>query len=132
MVQIKLERIGDDTNSLMRLASGIIDENLGKGLGKSVIGNIKHREWCAEITGFDKKYKFSRLFLKGKVSYLESNSCGSRGVYSFYNLENNKIYEINSPISWKKDDRYFCIVENDRLNKITKDEVAEWLTKKNY
>jgi len=87
------------------------------------------RAWCAEITGFDSKYGLKRKFLRGQKDYSEANGPGSRGIYKYYALEEGKIYEINSPLSWKNDDRYFCRIENGEENRMTKEEVIECLKK---
>lgn len=127
MIQIKLERIGDDHREMSRFASSLIDNNIGNGAGATIVGRSTRREWCAEIVSVDPKYKYERRFLEANVSYRESNSVGSRGVYAYYNLENGKLYEIKEPISRAKTDRYFAFVENDRLHRITESEAVEWL-----
>jgi hypothetical protein len=106
LTSLKLECIGDD-NPIM-----------------------PKRAWCAEIRlGLDPKYGFKRKFLRGQKDYSEANGPGSRGVYKYYNLEEGKIYEINSPQSWKHDDRYFCRIENGEEVRLEKTEVIECLKK---
>lgn len=69
--------------------------------------------WVAEITGEDKKYGYSRNFIKGRKDYKYSNSMGSRGVLIEYILESGRIYEVKKPVSWQNSERYFCVVNND-------------------
>lgn len=130
MVQIKLERIGDDQHEMMRFGANLINQNIAPGIGASIVGKPPRREWCAEITGTDPKYRFARRFLAANVSYREANSVGSRGVFAFYNLENGKLYEIKEPVSRARTDRYFAIVENNQLQRITEAEATEWLRAK--
>lgn len=130
MIQIKLERIGDDTDALCKMCSGIVDDNTVKGAGRHIVGRPPRREWCAEIVGTHPKYRFERRFLAGNVSYIESNGSGSRGVYAFYNLENGKCYEVKEPASWSRSDRYFLLVESDEAKRVTAEEVSQWLRAK--
>lgn len=85
------------------------------------------RPWVAEIIGVHPKYKFNRSFLRYNISYEEAESQGDRGVYFFYELSNDKIYEVHDLVSRKRVDRYFCKVESGSLVKITEDEVVECL-----
>jgi hypothetical protein len=82
-----------------------------------------NRYWVAEIIGKSDKYGYERRFLKYKKDYSEANSKGTRGVYAYYILENEKIYEVCSPQSWKNDDRYFCIIINDTQFRVPREEV---------
>ena len=127
MIQIKLERIGDDVRSYAKLCRGIIDEALGKGLGSAVVGNIPSPCFCAEITGLHPKFKFERRFLKPNRDYSQANRTGSRGVYDYFNLEDGKIYDIKSPQSWKSVDRYYCRIEGGRIVRMDEDEVYRCL-----
>jgi hypothetical protein len=127
MVQIKLERIGDDRDYAFDLGRAQADA-VFPGLGNMVFGKRKFcKAWCAEVIGFHEQYKFARTFLKPNRDYTEANSMGSRGVYDYFNLENGKIYDISSPSSWKKVDRYYCRVENNQMRRITENEVEQWL-----
>jgi hypothetical protein len=122
-----LEAIGDDTRACVRLWHGVVSQALGKDVADQVIGSFPSRAWAAEITGLDPKYGFARKFLKPSVDYSEANSVGSRGVYRYYWLEEGKVYDVSSPKSWKRTDRYFCRVEDGNLIEMGKDEVKEWL-----
>jgi predicted transcriptional regulator len=85
--------------------------------------NMPPSAWVAEITGFSKKYKFERRFLKYNKDFSKSNSKGSRGVYAEYILESGAIYQV-------KDDkwRYFCTVdESGNINRLAEEEVIQCL-----
>ena len=126
MIQIKIERIGDNLSSRMKLYTKQIN-NILPGLGEAVIGKFPSRGWCAEIIGLHPKYKFDRRFLKPNVDYSQANGIGSRGVYLYYNLDENHIYEISEPKSWKRTDRYFAIVKDNKLCRITEDIIKNLL-----
>jgi hypothetical protein len=126
MVQIKIERIGDDVDQTLKFWT-MVTNDLIPGLGDITFGKKTSRAWCAEIVGIHPKYKFKRKFLIANRDYSHSNKGGSRGIYDYFNLENKHIYEISSPISWKSTDRFFCKIENNQLIRITKEEAEECL-----
>jgi hypothetical protein len=101
-----------------------IDKIFGGVLGISKL--YKKRWWVAEITGLCEKYGLSRKFISPRRDSSESNSSGSRGVYANYMLEYGKLYEVSSPKSWKRTDRFFCTGRNPREH-ITREEAIEWL-----
>lgn len=103
---LKLEAIGDDTEQVFRQ-----------------VGYSRQRAWCAEIVGRNARYGFERRFLKGRKDYSEANSVGSRGVYLYYFLEPGKVYEVSSPASWNRTDRYFAAASNGEVVVVGKDYV---------
>lgn len=60
--------------------------------------------------------------------YSEANSVGSRGVYKYYWLEDGKIYQVNSPQSWKRDDNYYCFISNGEIKELTYEEAVSCLS----
>jgi|GEM_PF-5732099 len=129
MIQIKIERIGDDErwistyktkNELIKMYNDkrIRDTRYINNPGKS-------RAWCAKIiiAKIGETEIIKREFIKPNISYLEANSKGSRGVFAFYNLENNFIYEVCSPLNWKHDDHFFCKVIDNNLIVINKGDI---------
>ena len=75
----------------------------------------KRRAWVAKISwGFN---GIEREFLNPARNYQNSNGPGSRGIFLYYWLPDG-IYEISAPINWKKVDRYFCMVKNNKLERI--------------
>ena len=124
---LSLELFGEDTREYLKLYTGIMNMMI-PGLGKSVIGGNPPSSWVAEITGFDKKYKYSRQFIKRKIDYANSNSKGSRGLIAEFLLESGKIYDVKSQVSWNRSERYFCTVDNEgEIHKILEEEVNECL-----
>lgn len=103
--QLKLELFGDDSATTSK------------------------KTWVAEIVSLDNKWKFKREFLQGQKDYASSNNSGSRGIFSYYNLFTGAIYEVNSHVSWRKSDRYFCRVESGQIVRMSEQDVIEWLKK---
>jgi len=124
VIQIRLERIGDDTKALSDLWRRVLDDSIGSGTGDTIIGRMPHRAWCAEITG----QALDHRFLRPAVDYREANRIGSRGVYAYYNLEEGHVYHISEPKSWKTTDRYYCRVENGRIVRMSNEETCQWLS----
>lgn len=112
MYTLSLESIGDDTRDLWLKWRGITGESIPPS-----------RCWVAKITGKHSKFKYAREFIKPEKDYLLANGIGSRGVYFCYHLADG-IYEISSPRSWKRTDRYFAKVTGQNLRIIEEDEVG--------
>ena len=123
---LKVECIADHADHLMKVHRNLAN-SLIPGLGDYTFGKMPRGYWVAEIIGRHPKFRFQREFLRFKKDYSEANSIGSRGVYAYYILEDNKVYEVCSPISWKNTDRYFCTVVGGEIIRLTKEEVDEWL-----
>ncbi len=85
------------------------------------------RQWVAEITGRSPRFKYERQFLRGKIDYSKSNSVGTRGVYAYYILEDGKVYDVCSPQTWRRNDRYYCIVKDGQQVRLTEEDVDRWL-----
>lgn len=126
MYVLKIECIGDDTDQLFKMYRNLTND-LMPGLGDITFGKTTKRYWVAEIMGSSPKYKYERKFVRCKKDYSEANSVGSRGVYAYYILDEGRIYEVSSPESWGKTDRYFCTVRNTELFKMSEEEVESWL-----
>ena len=87
--------------------------------------------WVAKITGLYGNDGLKRDFLYGKRDYTKSNSKGTRGIFLWYVLESGNFYEVSSPISWSRLERYFCTVsEEGEINKITKREIQSLFERK--
>jgi len=78
------------------------------------------KPWVAEIKINGKK--ISRKFLKLHKDYREANSKGSRGIFSYFVLSENIIYEIND----LQTKRYFAVVNNNKVSELNRKEVEEW------
>jgi len=92
-----------------------------------VIGN--NRPWVAEILGFHPEYMFDRRFLRPHSDYSRANGAGTRGITRYYLLDEGPIYEVQEYQSWRSQDRYYCFVEGRSLNRLSLEEVWQWLTK---
>ncbi len=122
---LKIEAIGDNADQMCRFYR-CLTNSMVPGLGDITFGKSFKSYWVAQITGFDKQYKYQRVFLRGKKSYKYANSKGSRGVYVYYLLESGNIYDVRDP-SLRKE-RYFCTVNGDGdIIKIDKEEVDQWI-----
>lgn len=86
----------------------------------------KKRCWVARITGYDPKYGYKREFVRGQVEYAESNSVGSRGVFIYYFLDPG-VYQVNAPVSWRNDERYFILSEHGKIKKISEADMKKEL-----
>jgi hypothetical protein len=100
----------------------VINDTLGDSVGNTVIGSIPRNCWVAQITGYDIKYKYKRIFLKFKKDYSESNSVGSIGVLEIYKIESNKLYEVK-----EYKNRFFCVLENGVFIKLNELEANKWI-----
>lgn len=127
---LRVEAIGDDLVGEMRITRIKLRGMVGAALAHQVIDRIPQRAWCAEIVGRDPRYGLDRRFLRGKKDYRFANSTGSRGVYLYFILESGRIYEVSSPQSWHRDDRYFChVTDAGDIERITREDVDAWLLK---
>lgn len=60
MVQIKIERIGDDSYQAMKFHCNLAI-SLVPGLGDITFGKPTSNAWCAEIVGPHPRFKFCRI-----------------------------------------------------------------------
>lgn len=80
--------------------------------------------WVAEITGFSNRYKYNRVYLKGKVDVSRMNKRGTKGIYLNYILDSDHFYEVKDGIRA----HYFCRVdETGEIAKVAEKEVIAWL-----
>lgn len=86
------------------------------------------RQWVAEITGTSAQWSYTRRFLPHKKDYRQANSMGTRGVYAHYILDEDTLYEVSDPKTWHHTDRYFCIVYEGKIVKLTEKEAQWWLS----
>jgi predicted heme/steroid binding protein len=130
MFFLKIEDIGKNHTDQINAYIGLLDTFSPK-LGRMTIGErAKSSAWVAEIVDTDRRWKFKRNFLSCNYDYSQANSKGSRGIYKCYFLENDKIYDVSEPVSWKNTARYFLYVENDEAKRITDEEVKKILERR--
>lgn len=64
----------------------------------------------------------------GKRDYSRANSKGTRGVYLNYILEEDELYLVKSPDSWRSTSVYFAAVDTGgKVVKVTNEDALEWL-----
>lgn len=129
---LRLERINGDINKRLGIFAigqcAVIKTYLGIDLLEGMRGV---RDFVAEITDFDIRYRYKRTFLRGKVDYAQSNLRGTRGVFVNYTLESGKIYHVSDPRSWRRTDKYYVTVTNEgEIVKITEEEVSACLKRR--
>jgi len=124
---LKIEAIGDNVDQELKLYRDMTNFMM-PGLGDMTFGKSKRNYWVAKITGYDSKYHYEREFLKGRKDYRKTNSKGSRGIYLWYTLESGYLYEVSSPSSWKRRERYFCIVtDKGEIKQVDEEYVEQWI-----
>lgn len=122
-----LELIGGDEPLDISIPRQILNEAC-EGVGDITIGEREAPLWVAEIIGRDQVYRYGRRFLRGTRNYKYANAAGTRGIFTWYILESGRVYEVKSPQTWSRTDRYFCRVTDDGdIVRITKEEVDEWI-----
>lgn len=84
------------------------------------------RAWVAEITACVGQF-LCREYLDGQRDYAEANSVGSRGVKEYFWLDEGLYYEVNEPLSWKRDYHYFCTVRDGEIVELTREQVVDAL-----
>jgi len=83
--------------------------------------------YVTEITGVHPRGGFTKQFLKPFVDYSNANSVGSRGATASYFLSENKLYEVQHNLNWKKQMHYFCKTVNGKIIHLTTEEAIQWL-----
>lgn len=112
---LKIECIGD---------GGGLSGKTG-ALAVMFFGNPPARAWVARVKGMRDKW-VDREFVQGQKDYTKANSVGSRGVELHFFLTDG-LYEISSPVSWAKTDRYFAYIEDGELWRVTREQAQEWV-----
>ena len=87
--------------------------------------------WVDEVIGITSD-GFEKLRLRGQKDYSEANSVGSRGVYIYYFLQENRLYHVSAPRNWKKTDEYFCRIKDGTIVKMTFKEATRWALKSHW
>jgi hypothetical protein len=126
---LKLEAIGDNHVAYLRHYE---KQAQPKRFGRKEIdaykfGTKQHVPWCAKIIRYRVDGRFDREFIDGQRDWRDSNSTGSRGIFVYYALRPG-LYEINSPETWRRVDRYFArVVDDSTLERISKEELIRCL-----
>lgn len=107
-----------------RLLASLRLEAIGDNLPRAARAT-RSRPWVARIVGIDERFGLAREFVRGQKDYRDANSVGSRGVYYYYLLEPG-VYEVCSPESWQRTERYFVASHRGEIVRIERGEVEAW------
>lgn len=126
---LRCEYIGESLDAKIQLYSGIFKTAAGDR-GKQVVGRgSSRRPWVAEITGIDDAGKLERSFLAANWQRVRANSEHSRGVELWFILEDGRLYEVSRPVSWRRTERFFCVVDQTgTIQRLSQDEANKWLS----
>ena len=70
-----------------------------------------------------------RRFLDGKRDYSKANSKGSRGIFVWYTLEQDRLYWVRAPQSWHSVETYFAALRLDgSVYRLSEQEAAAWVS----
>lgn len=126
---LKLEYIGADSADWLNAMCRQFNRFGGGDFGDKFIGRPSPGPWVAEVTGKYPSGKLQRLFVRSHRDYSRANSKGSRGVYLWFVIESDKLYEVHERVSWKNTRNYFCCVtEQGDIYVLTDQEAEEWLS----
>ncbi|MFA7121499.1 MAG: hypothetical protein WC277_08445 [Bacilli bacterium] len=124
---LKLELIGGREPTSFLIPRRVLNA-ASPGMGDTLIGKPDPLLWVAEIVGTDAKYGYARRFLRGDYDYSHANAKGTRGIFVWFLLESGRVYDVKSPFSWSRTERYFCRVTSDGdIEKISQEDVEAWL-----
>lgn len=125
---LKLEYIGADSADWLNAMCRQLNV-AAPGFGDRFIGRPSPGPWVAQIVGVYPSGKLQRTFLHSNRDYTAANSKGSRGVYLWFTLETDKLYEVHARVSWQKSNRFFvAVTENGEVKNLNDQEGAEWLS----
>ena len=125
---LELEYIGADSADGLNAMCRQFNRLGGAGFGDKFIGRPSPGPWVAEITGKYPSGKLQRTFVRSNRDYSRANSKGSRGVYLWFILESDHLYEVHARTSWKSSHNYFCAdTEAGDIRNLTDQESTEWL-----
>lgn len=126
---LKLEAIGDNHVAYLRHYEKLASPKrfTKKEIDAYKWGNRSRIPWCARIVRYRVDGRFDREFIEGQRDYRDSNSTGSRGIFVYYALRPG-LYEINSPETWSRTDRYFAkVIDDITLERIGREELIRCL-----
>ena len=87
--------------------------------------------WVDHVTGIGPQ-QIIKQRIRGNVDYSQANSVGSRGVYEYFFLQEQEVYHVSSPETWKRADQYFCRIDQGEIVRMSMEEVVEWLLKRRW
>lgn len=89
---------------------------------------LPQRPWVAEVRYDKTNCCLQRRFLRGVKDYSQSNGSASRGVYLYFYLDDDKIYEVHEPKGWKKFNRYFLRYNGFEKETLSREEATRCLS----
>ena len=126
---LSLEFIGANTHDYLRGAERLMEL---AGVKLHPEDRVRGGPWVAALRR-DAGGAIRLDFLAGKRDYSKANSKGSRGVYVHYVLEQDRLYWVQSPKSWKSTIRYYAAVTAaGGIRTLTADEAKEWIDALGY
>lgn len=81
-----------------------------------------------EIRGLDDAELFQRWPVPAQKSYADANGAGTRGVFAYYLLRPERIYEIIEPLSWSRGDHYFVYLDDGQEVRGTMEDAFRWIS----
>lgn len=92
-------------------------------------GGLRARPYGVwEIVGIGDDGVFTRLPITPQKSYADANSVGSRGVYAYYLMRSERIYEVLAPRSWSSSDHYYAYLEDGQEVRGTTEDAFRWIS----
>ena len=72
-----------------------------------IVGNVSPK--CSLVLGLSGAFMRTEP-IRGNRDYSNANSKGTRGVYDYFALENGKMYEVTTALTWNKQERYYLLI----------------------
>lgn len=120
---LKLEAIRDNQiDKLRHHRMGKV--RMGKQEAEGAAGYLGRRPFVKRVIGATQDGRPVKRDIKGRKSYTEANSIGSRGVYYWWTLDHGCCVQIQEAISIRKKRRYYAIVIDGALHEISEKEAA--------
>lgn len=120
---VGLEYIGLNTDQLFAQYAALC-----RAIGHLPDEDFPRREPAVAEISRDEFGGLAKCWLAGKRDYSKANSKGSRGVYVWYTLEQDKLYWIKDPRSWRCTETYFAAITADgTVCRLSEAQAQEWL-----
>lgn len=123
---IGLEHIGANIYNDMRA----LDETFAAlGFRVDMTGEYPYRGPAVAEMYRDGAGDLHAHWLAGKRDYTRANSKGSRGIKVWYTLEENRLYWVREPRSWRHVAEYYAAVTPEGgVYYLSEEEANEWLS----
>jgi len=128
-VVLKLECLSDRHWRNRRLAKLIYSNSGVPSRATKKGSDIYYHPWVANVEISESGLITSRNFIKGTKDYSDANSSGIKGVYMYFFLENNKLYQVCEHISFIEKEKYLIKIESGEFERIDHMEAVKWSRK---